>query len=332
MNVHDRDICDRLRLLRVQKYGPRGKAQFAKSLGIRASTYQQYESTRIPPVDLLVRAAELTGCDLLWLLVGDDAGKPGVERGPQEEHPVLARIRKLLQRRPETAQSLSAFITLIDPVGPPSPDTDPSELPAAMAAPALSGATNQLVPVVGSTAAGTARFWRELLAQRQHGGKWDAEANDRLERLLEECAERGRSTDARVLRDAWDPKPDATAALIQLSRPDELGLLEFLSCPGLDAGRRFVAWRVDGDSMTPRYRDGDFVLVSPDEPALDGSPCVAHQRGQIGVNCKVFKQDGADIVLIPLNETFALQRFPAADLVWAHRVLFSVRLKANQFG
>ncbi len=119
--------------------------------------------------------------------------------------------------------------------------------------------------------------------------------------------------------------------MIQYSRPDELGLIEFLSCPGLDQHpTRLIAWRIDGDSMIPRYRDGDFVLVSPDQPAAEGTPCIAHQRGQIGVNCKIFKRVGADVVLIPVNEAFSPQRFPASELVWAHCVLFSVRLKPHQ--
>src|SRR5262249_25130369 len=90
-----------------------------------------------------------------------------------------------------------------------------------------------------------------------------------------------------------------------------------------------IAWRIDGSSMAPRYRDGDFVIVSPHLPAADGYPCVAHQRGQIGVNCKIFKREGADVVLIPINESSSLQRFNAGELVWAHRVLLSVRLSSR---
>jgi Peptidase S24-like len=334
MNFQAREICDRLRILRLQAFGPRGKARFAKRLGIRASSYQQYEATRIPPVDLLIRAAAIGQCDLLWLLVGDAAGKPTADpeadgAEASGEHPVIARVRELLDRRPETAQSLSAFLTLIDPTGPPS--TDPAGRTSPEKETFLTSPTNEMVPVVGSTAAGPARFWRELLDDRHRGEPWGDEANVRLERLLEEWSQRARSTDGRLLRDTSDPEPDSTAALIQFSRPDELGLIEFLSCPGLDqTPSRLIAWRIDGDSMMPRYRDGDFVLVSPDQPAAEGSPCVAHQRGQIGVNCKIFKRDGTDVVLIPVNEVFSPQRFPASELVWAHCVLYSVRLKPHQ--
>ena len=67
--------------------------------------------------------------------------------------------------------------------------------------------------------------------------------------------------------------------------------------------------------------------LSPDAPAVDGHPCVARQQGQIGVNCKLFQQQGDEIALVPVNEQFAIQRFPTNQLLWARRVLYSVRLQ-----
>ena len=180
------------------------------------------------------------------------------------------------------------------------------------------GSASELVPVIGSTAAGPARFWREMLNDRTNRENWGDEANQRLQQLFEECSQRALATDARLVRDAADPLPDSTAALIQFSHPDDLGLVEFLSCPGIDTSHvPLVGWRIDGESMMPRYRDGDFVLVSPEQSPTEGFPCVAHQHGQIGVNCKIFKRDGADVVLIPVNEAYAAQRFPASELAWA---------------
>jgi phage repressor protein C with HTH and peptisase S24 domain len=118
-----------------------------------------------------------------------------------------------------------------------------------------------------------------------------------------------------------------TASLVQLSRPDELGFIEFLDCPSIKAKHpRAIAWRIDGDSMSPRYEDDDFVIVSPDEPAAEGYPCVAHQTGQIGVNCKIYSRAGDDVILIPINESAPPHRVKAGEIAWAHRVLYSVRL------
>ena len=116
-----------LALIAHSKNGPRGKAQFAKRLGIRASTYQQYESNRIPPAELLIRAAELTHSDLLWLLTGDNVGKPAERTPDGESNPVVSQVSELLERRPEVAQSLQAFLTLIDPGRPPATDAEEAD-------------------------------------------------------------------------------------------------------------------------------------------------------------------------------------------------------------
>lgn len=174
------------------------------------------------------------------------------------------------------------------------------------------------IPVVGSTAAGKARFWEELPAT--HGGP---EADARLEQVLEEYVTR---TELDMGATSAGAGPSAIS-LVQLSTPDERGFLEFLNAP--EVRRKHptaVAWRIDGDSMTPRYRDGDLVVTSDKHPAIAGHPCVARQKGQIGVNCKIYQESGNDVLLIPINEARPVQQFPRRQLLWAWRVLFSVRL------
>ena len=180
---------------------------------------------------------------------------------------------------------------------------------------------SELVPVVGSTAAGPARIWEEL--ESTVGGP---EADARLERLLQSQSERlVRSVD--VVTVSPGSAVDLPVLLIQLAEPDELGFVVFLACADVRVKHpKAVAWRIDGDSMGPRYWDGDLVITSPDEPAVEAHPCVARQRGQIGVNCKIFHRVGGQITLIPVNESATTQQFDAADLLWAHRALFSVRL------
>jgi transcriptional regulator with XRE-family HTH domain len=342
MNHGPLAICLRLHDVRLRAFGPRGKARFAARLGIRASTYQQYEATRVPPVDLLVRAAKITGCDLVWLLTGGSS-EPGSEGDNSQEEPIIGQVRELVRRRPETVQSLSAFLALIDPSTTGRSAISGSRTEAGLEARQSRGngtepppqtasdpAAKELIPVVGSTAAGPARFWREMLVDDGQSG-WGDEANARLQRLLAQCDERSRSTKFSLVGDPVDSNPHSSAALIQFSRPDEFGILEFLSCPGIvEPQSPLVAWRIDGDSMAPRYRDGDFVLVNSRQPAVDGYPCVAHQRGQIGVNCKIFKREATDIVLVPVNEAYFPQRFPATELLWANRVLHLVRLTASE--
>ena len=66
-------ICERLKQVRIQVCGPRGQSHFAALLNLSPSTYNYYEKGRIPPVDVLDRAATMTGAPLLWLIRGEPA-------------------------------------------------------------------------------------------------------------------------------------------------------------------------------------------------------------------------------------------------------------------
>src|SRR5438128_272527 len=64
-------ICERLKQVRIQVCGPRGQSHFAALLQLSPSTYNYYEKGRIPPVDVLDRAARVTGVPLLWMIRGE---------------------------------------------------------------------------------------------------------------------------------------------------------------------------------------------------------------------------------------------------------------------
>ena len=120
-----------------------------------------------------------------------------------------------------------------------------------------------------------------------------------------------------------DSLPDAT--VIQLGSSDQ-GPLEFLVGSELKSRYpRAIAWRIDGDSMEPRYSQGDLVVTSRSATAVEGQPCIARQKGQIGVNCKVYHREGDQIVLIPINPRIEVQRLRLSDLESATRVLFVIR-------
>src|SRR3954451_17262521 len=64
-------ICERLKQVRIQVCGNRGQSHFAALLHLSPSTYNYYEKGRIPPVDVLDRAARVTAVPLLWLIRGE---------------------------------------------------------------------------------------------------------------------------------------------------------------------------------------------------------------------------------------------------------------------
>ena len=323
-------ICQRLQEVRESHFGPRGKARFARALGIRHSTYDRYEKDRLPPADLLVKAAQITGTRLEWLLTGEEPREEisslSTDRQEHLKTNLANSLEQLLSQQPELIDHFSELIqTFKQTHQPPAPTPRYSPESTSYTRPSsFSTSPHQeaYIPVVGSTAAGLAHYWQEL-TETAGGPTADA----RLERILETYTNEAGSSYGHLTQPVPE-KEDSSVHLVQLSRPDSLGFLEFLSSPVVK--QKFpdaVAWRIDGESMSPRYQDGDFVITSPSCPAVQGQACVARQQGQIGVNCKIFQQIESKILLIPVNEQYETQEFPADQLVWAWRVLFSIRLR-----
>ena len=336
-------VCARLEKLREEQFGPRGKSEMARRLDIRPSTYDRYERDRVPPADLLVKIARTTNVTLEWLLTGEGPKRPPLKTDIEAEG-LTRQFQEAITVRPDLRPGVGELLNWLDSLPrdagePPAPadaappyGRHPGESSATFAVrrDAANGqggddSAESLVPVIGNTSAGLARHWEEM--PDDFGGE---EADRRIEDLLKTRPQTAAREPGRLTGEAGEvPPPDVT--LIQKSAADDDGLLEFLD--SAEIRRRYpdaVAWRIDGDSMSPRYADGDFVITSRSVPAEPGQPCVARQKGQIGVNCKVYQPDGEDVLLIPINPRQELQRVPAADIEWAYRVLGTVTLANRQ--
>ena len=60
--------------------------------------------------------------------------------------------------------------------------------------------------------------------------------------------------------------------------------------------------RVEGDSMWPRFHDGDVIVVDPDLECQTGHPCVVKVNDQ--VTFKMYHENGVEIRLRPLNPRY----------------------------
>jgi len=81
-----------------------------------------------------------------------------------------------------------------------------------------------------------------------------------------------------------------------------------VSCPEICGEGAFAA-RVEGDSMSPRYRQGDIVIFAPSLPARDGDDCfVRFADGQTTFKRIFFEVDeenrGPVVRLQPRNERY----------------------------
>lgn len=324
-------ICGRIAEIRRELHGDRGKAAFAQQLGVSPSTYNYYEAGRVPPAALLVKIADVAGADLRWLLTGELSPVPVAA-----DHPAVRRIAALLADHPEAAGPLAAFVDLLAaslswPAKPAAKAAAapgvavPVAVPAIAAAGADRAASAPLppvstgdpqqgwIPILGRSAAGVPRFWSD--AEEGAG-------TTLLSDLVGRYARRARRRVTPAVAGRTDDGGEAPAQIVTLAEPDGQNVAEFVVADTIK--RRYpdaFAIRIDGDSMSPEIRHGDVIVCSPAQPAADGRPAVVQLRGQIGVTCKLYRRDGDNVHLVPVNEHYAPQAFPAEQVVWALRVL-----------
>lgn len=316
------NIPARIRQLRLEHSGPRGKARFARDIGVSASTYDYYEKDRVPPADLLVRIADLTGADLRWLLTGE-ASSPVVAAS----HPAVARVAKLLADHPKAAEPLTAFVDLLSQTMQ-FPDvgsaangqetaTDSEDVARPSSADDPVAAFEGWVPVLGRSAAGVPCFWQDAAAPAGV-----THLADLVPRLSPSAARHVQPAHSREAQRAGE----TSVQVVTLDAPRRPGTAEFIVAA--DLAERYdspFAVRIDGASMAPEIAHGDFVLLSPACPAEQGKPAVVQLADQIGVTCKLYRREADRVHLIPINEQFAPTAHSAEQVAWALKVLARIR-------
>jgi SOS-response transcriptional repressor LexA len=315
------DVCaiiERIKLLRQQYAGTRGKSEFARCLGISPSTYSYYEKNRIPPMEVLLRMCEVTGSDLHWLLTGDQGGKKdlGTGQAPMNIPKILLeKLQKLLSDDPKLLEPVSAFIELLN-------QKKWLESQTKQSLPTIQENRQGWIPVIGRTAAGIVHFWNEELLTTQA-------AVTELDQLVKRYTGKeivglldGRATVDLHLKPLVDSLKKADISLVQISGRSADEIVEFVQCEQIYKiyGDSF-ALRIDGDSMSPRINDGDIVILSPSVPATQGQISVVRIANQIGVTCKIIRQTNDSVHLIPINEKYETKIISQRDVLWALAVL-----------
>ena len=100
---------------------------------------------------------------------------------------------------------------------------------------------------------------------------------------------------------------------------------EYVSCPGVRDRDAFAA-RVHGDSMTPKYREGDIVIFSPAAQTRDGDDCFLRFADGHTTFKRVFfeKTDaGAEVIrLQPRNEKYRPQVVPSEQVQGLYKAMY----------
>src|SRR5689334_22413424 len=100
---------------------------------------------------------------------------------------------------------------------------------------------------------------------------------------------------------------------------------EYLSCPDVADKDAFAA-RVSGDSMVPKYREGDIVIFSPAAPTKSGDDCfVRFDDGQTTFKRVFFETDesGRQVLrLQPRNEKYRAQTIASEQISGVYKAMF----------
>ena len=317
-NFNEKTIIERVKLLREQYAGGRGKSKFAQALGISPSTYNYYESSRVPPIEVLLKMCEVTGADLEWLLTGQGS-KKSPTLGPNKA--ILQELNGLFTQNPDLAEPAMAFIELLcEKKGIES--RFHSDIPPS--APDRPG----WIPVLGRTAAGMLHFWdrTSLPEPRQAVTELDELVKKHIGRDIVRSVDGTVSIDLRAAA-LLDGIKTRQANLIQVRGTEQEQIVEFVQCEEIH--RLFpdsFALQIDGDSMSPRINDCDIVVLSPSVPAAQGHIAVARLANQIGVTCKLIRKTQSGVHLIPINERYETKIVAKKDLLWALAVLCHITL------
>jgi len=312
----DKDtIISRIKLVRQNHVGSRGKALFAKAIGANPSTYNCYEKDRMPPVEILWAICQVTDTDLYWLLTGEIDDNQSEESLPP---PLNKKLYNLMHRHPDSLRALNAFLELLD---------RKSVLEKGFAASNPKEQVNSIrpwIPILGRTAAGIINFWK---SDRQTL----PDEND-----LNELIRRHIQSDYRTLHPGMVTTDHALpntqmvetsqACLVQLTQTPREGISEFIeSTQILNRYADAFALRVDGDSMSPHIDDGSVVIISPSVSPGAASTCVIKLKKQIGLTCKILRSEGTKVHLIPANEKYEHKIYDQEQIEWALPVLWTVK-------
>ena len=309
-------IIGRVKSLREQYAGRRGKSKFAHDLDISASTYNYYENNRVPPIEVLLKICEITGADLEWLLTGQKIQQKFASGANSE---LLRKLDELFTNNPELTEAVLAFIELL---------CEQKGLEGGFRSVALLSSPSRpgWIPVLGRTAAGMVHFWEETFLPEPK------QAVTELDELVKKHIGKeivgsvgGRVSIDLQARPLVDSITKQQANLIQVCEQGQEEIVEFVQCEEIhNLFPDSFALHVDGDSMSPRINDGDVVILSPSVPAAQGQISIARVANQIGVTCKLIRTTPTDVHLIPINERYETKVVATKDLLWALAVLCHV--------
>jgi len=303
----EKALAQRIRALRRRHFGPRGKAEFARKLGLRLEEYERFEGGKLPPGELMVRMCELTGEDLQWLLTGVAArGTVVISEARSRHRNLLTQIAQALDARPGLAAPLEAFLELLLR----------GESVRQQAAPKLATpAPSELIPLFGRDE------WPEELPEPDGSG-----GHVLAPVLPQEPLTTAERRSASLAEPAMEYDRSTLSTVTVLAVPEATGL-----------ARRFVQSREvarcfptifgvvqDDATMEPMFIVGDLLLVAVGVGPRIGRPALCKFADRANDRCRVWLGEDGQYVQLGRVSDGQHEQVPRAELRWSLEVLYRV--------
>jgi hypothetical protein len=306
MSTPQQELSRRLRELRRRHFGPRGKDEFARRLGLDRAQYDTYEEGTLPPGELMVRICDVTGEDLQWLLTGVSSRGAVVISGARRRHQdLLTRIARALDNEPKLAAPLEAFFDLLLHDGTIRNCPPAAELPESNAA---------LLPVFDGA-------WPEELPDPD-----DPDGGVRALAVRAPQAALERATRATAL--LIEPAPDGHAPALRrvdvIATADRNGQsARFLENAELARWfPRAFGLALHDDGMKPMFAAGDVLLVAPGATPQLGRPAACKFRDPARNCCGIWLGEQNGQIQLGRLADGRHEELPRERLCWALEVLY----------
>lgn len=92
-------------------------------------------------------------------------------------------------------------------------------------------------------------------------------------------------------------------------------IIEYIDIPKvwLKGGKKYFGLKITGDSMSPKYLDGDIVIFEKQYDFISGNECAVLINNHDATFKKIIK-NGEGIILQPLNPKYEIQYFTKEDI------------------
>ncbi|MCK1745360.1 helix-turn-helix transcriptional regulator [Bradyrhizobium sp. 139] len=113
----------------------------------------------------------------------------------------------------------------------------------------------------------------------------------------------------------------ASGAFDESGFPSGKGWTE-LALPAAEGSRTF-ALQISGDALTPAYRDGDIILVSPGAPIRKGDRVVVSSKSGEVIVATLKRRTARALDLRPLDTSHAERTMAASEAAWIARIVWA---------